>query len=63
MANMPLEHDVPLVGMQNIVYMLLEYGVPEGQILGVRYGLRGFIDRRYPPVQLSRASVDGIHLR
>jgi 6-phosphofructokinase 1 len=49
--------------IQNIVYMLADYGVPEEQILGVRYGLRGFIDRKLPPIPLHRAEVDGIQLK
>jgi len=49
--------------IQNIVYMLLDYGVPDERILGVRYGLRGFTDRSSPPVPLDRRAVDGIHLR
>ena len=43
--------------------MLADYGVPEEQILGVRYGLRGFIDRKLPPIPLHRAEVDGIQLK
>jgi hypothetical protein len=27
--------------VQNIVFTLTDYGVPEDQILGIRYGLRG----------------------
>ena len=40
-----------------------DYGVPEDQIFGIRYGLRGFLDRHAKPVQLSRAAVDGIQLK
>lgn len=40
-----------------------DYGVPEDQIFGIRYGLRGFLDRHAKPVQLSRATVDGIQLK
>jgi 6-phosphofructokinase 1 len=49
--------------VQNIVYTLDDYGVPEDQIFGIRYGLRGFLDRHAKPVQLSRATVDGIQLK
>lgn len=40
-----------------------DYGVPEDQIFGIRYGLRGFLDRHAKPVQLSRQAVDGIQLK
>lgn len=49
--------------VQNIVYTLLEYGVPEDQIYGIRYGLRGFYDRTSKPILLSPSVVDGIHLK
>lgn len=49
--------------VQNIVYTLADYGVPEDQIFGIRYGLRGFLDRHAKPIQLSRSTVDGIQLR
>lgn len=38
-------------------------GVPEDQILGIRYGLRGFYDRDVKPLTLTRRCVDGIHLK
>ena len=47
----------------NIVTTLLEYGVPEDQIFGIKYGLRGFLDRHAKPVQLGRREVDGIQLK
>ncbi len=47
----------------NIVTTLADYGVPDDQILGIRYGLRGFLDRHAKPVKLSRREVDGIQLR
>jgi len=31
--------------VQNIVYTLDDYGVPEDQIFGIRYGWRGFLTR------------------
>ena len=40
-----------------------DYGVPEDQIFGIRFGLRGFLDRHAKPVQLSRSKVDGIQLK
>lgn len=49
--------------VQNIVFSLDDYGVPEDQIFGIRYGLRGFLDRHAKPVQLSRSKVDGIQLK
>ena len=49
--------------VQNIVFTLTDYGVPEDQILGIRYGLRGFYERHSKPMVLTRNSVDGIHLK
>eukprot|EP00197_Chlamydomonas_leiostraca_P002526 CAMPEP_0202857440 /NCGR_PEP_ID=MMETSP1391-20130828/375_1 /ASSEMBLY_ACC=CAM_ASM_000867 /TAXON_ID=1034604 /ORGANISM="Chlamydomonas leiostraca, Strain SAG 11-49" /LENGTH=499 /DNA_ID=CAMNT_0049536237 /DNA_START=96 /DNA_END=1596 /DNA_ORIENTATION=- len=49
--------------VQNIVYTLRDYGVPEDNILGIRYGLRGFYERDAKPITLTRAMVDGIHLK
>lgn len=37
--------------------------MPEDQILGIKYGLRGFYDRDSKPVTLTRRAVDGIHLK
>ena len=37
--------------------------MPEDQIFGIRFGLRGFLDRHAKPVQLSRSKVDGIQLK
>jgi 6-phosphofructokinase 1 len=31
--------------VQGLVNKLTDYGVPEGNILGIRYGFRGFYDR------------------
>ena len=47
----------------NIVTTLTDYGVPDDQILGIRYGLRGFLDRHAKPVKLSKRAVDGIQLK
>lgn len=46
-----------------VVPLPADYGVPEDQILGIRYGLRGFYERDAKPIPMSRALVDGIHLR
>lgn len=31
--------------LQGLVNKLTDYGVPEGNILGIRYGFRGFYDK------------------
>ena len=49
--------------VQNIVGTLLTYGVPEEQILGIRFGLKGFYSKTRKPVVMDRAFVDGIHLK
>ena len=49
--------------VQNIVYTLRDYGVPEDNVLGIRYGLRGFYERDGKPITLTRSLVDGIHLK
>ncbi|KAG2500191.1 hypothetical protein HYH03_001771 [Edaphochlamys debaryana] len=49
--------------VQNIVYTLTDYGVPEDNILGIRYGLRGFYERDAKPINLTRRYVEGIHLK
>lgn len=49
--------------IQSIVLTLLEYGVPEEQILGIRYGLRGFYSTENKPIAMSANFVDGIHLK
>lgn len=49
--------------IQNIVYTLADYGVPSDQVLGIKYGLRGFYNRNTKPVHLTRETVDGIQLR
>ena len=48
--------------VQNIVFTLADYGVPAGQVYGVRYGLRGFYARGAKPIELSPDRVQGIHL-
>jgi len=46
-----------------IVNKLADYGVPEGRILGIKYGFRGFYNPDSKPVPLTRKSVDGIQLQ
>jgi len=46
-----------------LVSRLEDYGVPEGNILGIRYGFRGFYDKAHRPVVLTKRSVDTIHLQ
>jgi len=46
-----------------LVSRLQDYGVPEGNILGIRYGFRGFYDKANRPVVLTKQSVDTIHLQ
>ncbi|GAB4815012.1 hypothetical protein N2152v2_002058 [Parachlorella kessleri] len=48
--------------VQGLVNKCTDYGVPEGNILGIRYGFKGFYDREYKPVVLTKKSVEGIHL-
>ena len=33
---------------------VLDYGVPENNVLGIRFGFRGFYDRHHKPVVLTR---------
>ncbi|CAL8463718.1 g3252 [Coccomyxa elongata] len=49
--------------IQNIVFTLLDYGVQEDAIFGIKYGLRGFYSRNAKPVELNAHAVEGIHLR
>ncbi|KAF8067362.1 PFK5 [Scenedesmus sp. PABB004] len=46
-----------------LVNKLTDYGVPDGNILGIRYGFKGFYDREHRPDVLTKASVDGIQLQ
>ncbi|KXZ42579.1 hypothetical protein GPECTOR_132g591 [Gonium pectorale] len=50
--------------VQGIVHRLTDYGVPEGQVLGICDGFKGF-DPRHPakPRPLTRAAMEGAHLR
>lgn len=49
--------------VQNIVYTLVNYGVPQDNILGIKYGLRGFYERDGKPITLTPQLVNGIHLK
>lgn len=46
-----------------LVNKLTDYGVPEGKILGIKYGFRGFYDQQSKPVVLTKRTVDGIQLQ
>ncbi len=43
-------------------HQALDYGVPEQNILGIRFGFKGFYDRKYKPVHMTRALVESIQL-
>eukprot|EP01024_Parvocaulis_polyphysoides_P026548 TRINITY_DN2418_c0_g2_i7.p1 TRINITY_DN2418_c0_g2~~TRINITY_DN2418_c0_g2_i7.p1 ORF type:complete len:471 (-),score=61.02 TRINITY_DN2418_c0_g2_i7:52-1464(-) len=49
--------------VQGIVKKLTQYGVPEGNIWGIRYGFRGFYDKKDKPIILTKETVEGIHLK
>jgi 6-phosphofructokinase 1 len=53
----------PLLYRQGLVNKLTDYGIPEGNILGIRYGFRGFYDKAIKPIVLTKQSVDGIQLQ
>ncbi len=44
------------------MHKALDYGVPESNILGIRYGFRGFYDKQHRPITLTRRVVEDIHL-
>ncbi|KAG0606962.1 hypothetical protein M758_9G182600 [Ceratodon purpureus] len=46
--------------VRQIVLSLEVYGVKE--ILGLQYGFKGFVDKRYPPIMLTRKIVQRIHM-
>eukprot|EP00887_Chlorella_sp_A99_P002340 scaffold10.g2340.t1 len=52
--------------VRSLVWKLLDYGVPEGQILGIQRGFKGFsckeASRQLKPIPLSRAAVEDVHL-
>ena len=37
--------------------------MPEDNVLGIKYGLRGFYERDAKPIVLTSAKVNGIHLK
>eukprot|EP00850_Spirogloea_muscicola_P012522 SM000081S22656 [mRNA] locus=s81:324949:328298:- [translate_table: standard] len=47
--------------IRQIVYTLETYGVRE--ILGVQYGLRGFVDEKLPPLKLTHGMVNDISMK
>ncbi|KAI8471140.1 MAG: phosphofructokinase family protein [Monoraphidium minutum] len=53
-------------GMNDVVSALVQrlgaYGVPDGQILGIRYGFEGFTAHGSKPVPLSPRNMDMLHL-
>lgn len=49
--------------IESIVHRLEQHGVPEGNIIGIRYGYAGFFEHRARPVVLTSRSTDGIHLK
>lgn len=49
--------------IQNIVFTLEDYGVPPDQIFGIKYGLRGFYDKDFKPINLNKQIVQNIHLQ
>ncbi len=46
--------------VRGIVHTLHQYGVKEGNVLGVRYGFRGFYSYENQPIVLTNREVDGI---
>lgn len=48
--------------VQGLVNKLYDYGVPEGQVLGIKYGFKGFYSKTVRPVPMTRRSVEGVHL-
>ena len=48
--------------VQGLVNKCHDYGVPEGNVLGIRYGFKGFYDKVYKPVVLTKKNVEGIQL-
>ena len=53
-------------GLNDIIRALVQalesYGLPAGNILGIRYGFRGFYHAEDPPIVLTSTRVDSIHL-
>ena len=49
--------------VRGLVIALHSYGVEEDNVLGVRYGYRGFYSEDFPPITLTRSHVAGIQRR
>lgn len=49
--------------VQGLVRKLEDYGVPEGNILGIKWGYKGFYDRKNKPIVLNRKVVEDIQLQ
>eukprot|EP00775_Hariotina_reticulata_P013373 gene13373-13500_t len=48
--------------IQSMVKRLWDYNVPEENVLGIRYGMRGFREKDAKPVVLTRDKIEGIQL-
>jgi 6-phosphofructokinase 1 len=48
--------------IRSIVLKLIQYGVQEKNILGVINGFQGFYNRATPPITLTKALVESVHL-
>ncbi|KAI8112957.1 hypothetical protein M9434_004276 [Picochlorum sp. BPE23] len=48
--------------IRGLVLKLIDYGVPESHILGIRHGFKGFYDKKRKPIILTRKLVDSIQL-
>lgn len=46
--------------IRQVVFTLETYGV--NHILGIQYGFKGFVDKNYPPIKLSRKLVKTINM-
>jgi 6-phosphofructokinase 1 len=49
--------------VRGVVQTLYQYGVKEGNVLGVRYGFKGFYSYESQPISLTMREVDGIQRR
>ena len=48
--------------VEGLVHKCQDYGVSEGNIFGIRYGLKGFYDSKHKPIILTKKNVESIHL-
>jgi hypothetical protein len=48
--------------IRGIVFKCLDYGVLEENVLGIRFGLKGFQDPSHKPMKLTRKVVETIHM-